>query len=241
MDAYTKTSWNMLVKGLASGLIQILIVAILLLLPAGLLPGGTWKWGRGLELVAGYGLLLEFTVYFLYRYAPAGLRSRLKPVREADQSKTSRVAARFLGIMIIFWMLFIPLDVFVLQLFPVPSVAFSLFGLALCLVAYLVVVLTIYQNQFATPHVEDQTTRGQYLVHTGIYGIVRHPMYSGIIMFLAGIALWLQSYAALLALPLICFALVPRIMEEERMLIEVLPDYLEYQKKVRYRLLPFIW
>lgn len=78
-------------------------------------------------------------------------------------------------------------------------------------------------------------------VHSGLYAIVRHPMYTGFVLFFAGIALWLESYAAFLAIGFILVLLIVRILVEETMLRKTLSDYEEYMKRVRYRVVPFVW
>jgi len=66
-------------------------------------------------------------------------------------------------------------------------------------------------------------------------------MYFGFLLFLIGIALWLESYASLLALPFVFVFVIARIFVEEKTLQETLPGYVEYMAKVRYRLISFVW
>jgi protein-S-isoprenylcysteine O-methyltransferase Ste14 len=82
------------------------------------------------------------------------------------------------------------------------------------------------------PIVEDQTERGQTLVDTGLYAVVRHPLYLGMLPFMAGIALWLESYASVIAMPILIIVLVSRIVVEDKTLRLTLPGYNEYVKKV---------
>ena len=117
--------------------------------------------------------------------------------------------------------------------------------LAVCAVVFLagfgVMLLTLYQNAFAAPIVKDQADRGQVVIDTGLYSRVRHPFYVGLLLFLIGLALWLESYASVLAVSVVFAALVVRIHAEEKTLQETLPGYPEYMSKVRYRLVPGIW
>lgn len=100
-------------------------------------------------------------------------------------------------------------------------------------------MLVVYQNRFAAANivVEDE----QQLVTTGLYGIVRHPMYSGSVIMLIGIPLALGSYWALILAVVSLVLLVIRILDEETMLRQELPGYRDYMAGVRYRLIPLAW
>jgi protein-S-isoprenylcysteine O-methyltransferase Ste14 len=79
------------------------------------------------------------------------------------------------------------------------------------------------------------------LIDTGLYACIRHPFYLGLLSFFLGLGLWLESYAGVAALLLILVLLIARIAVEERALRETLPGYPDYVKRVRYRLVPFVW
>jgi protein-S-isoprenylcysteine O-methyltransferase Ste14 len=82
---------------------------------------------------------------------------------------------------------------------------------------------------------------GQRVVASGPYAIVRHPMYAAALVMLAGTPVALGSWWGLLALVPMTFAVVWRLLEEERYLERALPGYAAYRRRVRYRLLPFVW
>jgi protein-S-isoprenylcysteine O-methyltransferase Ste14 len=117
----------------------------------------------------------------------------------------------------------------------------SIVGAAVSPVGYVLNWTTLFQNAFAAPIVKDQSDRGQVLIDTGLYARIRHPFYLGFILFFLGLGLWLESYASVpvLLLPFVC--LVARIRVEEKALRETLAGYAEYTKRVRYRLVPFVW
>lgn len=100
-------------------------------------------------------------------------------------------------------------------------------------------MLVVFQNRYAaaTITVED----GQPLASTGLYGTVRHPMYSASVVMMAGMALALGSWWALVVVLIGVALLVIRILDEERMLREQLSGYLEYMHRVRYRVVPLVW
>lgn len=229
------------IKGIIGGLFQTLLLAIFLIIPAGLVPGGTWFWQRGIILLAAYAIMLEGTIIFMAFKAPASLEARYKRADKTKQPKADKGITSIFIFASLTWLVSIPLDAFSLKLFPKPDLIVSLFGAFLFILGFIIIAVAIYQNSFAVPYVEDQTDRGQTLVDRGLYGIVRHPLYMGILPWLAGAALWLQSYLALCTLIIPFGCLIARIFVEEKTLSKVLPGYDDYKQRVRYRLIPFIW
>ena len=226
----------LLIKGLLGALFQITLFAVLLFLPA-----GTWNWPRAILFLMVYGLLLLVSTVVLARLAPASLKARLTAPIDKSQPMADRVVTSFLFLSFIAWFVLIPIDVFHLQLLPPPHFTVSVFGAALFLAGFGILITALFQNAFAVPIVRDQSERGQVLIDTGLYARVRHPMYFGFLLFLIGIALWLESYASLLALPFVFVFVIARIFVEEKNLQETLPGYVEYMAKVRYRLISFVW
>lgn len=82
---------------------------------------------------------------------------------------------------------------------------------------------------------------GQRVISTGPYAIVRHPLYATSLLYLIGTPLALGSYRGYLSLAILLPFLISRLLDEERMLVRDLPGYVDYQKAVRYRLIPGIW
>ena len=82
---------------------------------------------------------------------------------------------------------------------------------------------------------------GQRAITTGPYAIVRHPMYSGLLFFFAGIPLLLGSWRGLLVAALFIVGVAYRATKEEQTLSAELPGYADYLAKVRYRLIPYVW
>ncbi|NWJ90859.1 isoprenylcysteine carboxylmethyltransferase family protein [Marine Group I thaumarchaeote] len=162
------------------------------------------------------------------------------PMNES-QPLSDRIATTFLLVFLVGWFVFIPIDIFHLKLLAPPQYSISILGGAASLLGYGIMITALYQNEFATPVVRDQSDRGHELRDTGLYGLVRHPFYTGFILFCLGMALWLQSYAALIAGLLPITALIGRIYAEEKILQETLPGYKEYMSRTRYRIIPFVW
>lgn len=231
----------LIARGLIGGAVQVALFGALLLIPAGLVPGGTWTWDRALMFLGAYGATMVVSVVTLGLAAPASLEARLQRPTSKDQPTADRWVTAILILAFFVWFVFMPIDVFYLKLFPAPGPTVSAFGGALAFAGYALVMATIYQNAFAKPIVEDQTAQGQTLVDTGLYSLVRHPMYTGMVPFFAGIALWLESFAGLVAVSTLVLILIARITVEEQTLNVTLPGYPEYTQRVRYRLVPFVW
>jgi protein-S-isoprenylcysteine O-methyltransferase Ste14 len=231
----------LIVQGLIGGLIQLAVFNAFLIVPAGLVPGGTWYWKRALVFIGVYGVILEATIVTLAVVAPASLKARLKAPASKKQPVADRIVTAILVLVGLGWFVFIPVDVFYLKLLPAPQFVVSVCGGVLSLLGFAIVVAAIYQNSFAVQYVEDQTERGQTLVDTGLYAVVRHPLYLGLLPWLAGIALWLESYASVFAVSVWLIVLIARIIVEEKTLRDTLPGYIEYTAMVRYRLVPFVW
>ncbi len=100
-------------------------------------------------------------------------------------------------------------------------------------------LLVVIQNSFAASTVQVET--GQTVVSTGLYGLVRHPMYTGNVITIVGFPLALGSYWGLVSVIPGLVALVVRIRDEERLLVEQLDGYREYAQTARYRLVPYVW
>jgi protein-S-isoprenylcysteine O-methyltransferase Ste14 len=86
-----------------------------------------------------------------------------------------------------------------------------------------------------------QVAEGQRVISTGPYAAVRHPMYAGALVLMLGMPLALGSWWGLLIIVPSVLVLVWRILDEERFLAENLPGYTDYEKRVRYRMVPFVW
>jgi len=117
--------------------------------------------------------------------------------------------------------------------------AISVLGDVLVAVGLGVAMLVIFQNRYAAANIIVE--KDQPLVTTGLYGVVRHPMYSGSVVMMIGMPLALGSYWALLVAVAALVLLVIRIVDEEKMLSQELTGYRDYMQKVHYRLVPLAW
>lgn len=96
-------------------------------------------------------------------------------------------------------------------------------------------------NSFAAPVVKIQAERGQSVITTGPCTLVRHPLYLGALFYVAATSLVLGSWWGLLTVPIVAAGFAIRIPVEERVLRQGLAGYNDYARKVRWRLIPFVW
>jgi protein-S-isoprenylcysteine O-methyltransferase Ste14 len=204
-------------------------------------PAWTVDWWRGWVLLA-----LVFSGMIgtrLWAFGPNDtlLEERRKPPLQEGQPLADKLLV--IGFVVVFpaYIAFIPLDVFRLHLLGKPQVLVSSLGLALAIAGWWIISLAFRENAFATAIVKPQEERGQTVIDTGVYSVVRHPLYSGVVLILIGIALWLESSAAA-ALSIAPIAvIVLRILVEERFLRRRLRGYDAYAKRVQRRLIPLVW
>ena len=114
-----------------------------------------------------------------------------------------------------------------------------IFANILVILGYLIVFRTLQLNSYAARTVEVE--KGQKLITRGLYGIVRHPMYVGMLILYFALPIGLGSYWAMIPLLPLFPIMIIRTLNEEEVLKRDLPGYKEYCKKVKYRLIPGIW
>jgi protein-S-isoprenylcysteine O-methyltransferase Ste14 len=121
---------------------------------------------------------------------------------------------------------------------PVPGYV-SLIGDALVALGLFINLVVFRENSYGGSTIE--TVENQRVISTGPYSLVRHPMYVGVLVMMTGVPLALGSWWGLAVLALVVPVLIWRIFDEERLLAKELPGYQEYEQKVRYRLVPYLW
>ena len=112
-------------------------------------------------------------------------------------------------------------------------------GAILFLIAYILYGIVLYENTYLSRTIGVE--KGQKVIDTGLYSIIRHPMYAVTIMLFLAIPLVLGSVISLVVFLMYPFIIVKRIKNEEEVLEKELTGYTEYEKKVKYRLIPYIW
>lgn len=183
-----------------------------------------------------YSAVLWLSSSAIYTFAPKDLvRERMKPPSDRDRA-TQRIA---FPVMLVHYVV-AGLDVGRFQWTQV-SVWLQAAGLASVTLGMGLVGWTLLTNPFASSAVRIQDERKQTVVSTGPYALVRHPMYLGVAFFTLGSGLALGSWISwAMALPLLG-VFVRRTLKEDRMLHDELDGYAEYAKKVRWRVIPFVF
>jgi protein-S-isoprenylcysteine O-methyltransferase Ste14 len=206
-----------------------------------LLLAGTWQWIEGWIFNAWFVALCSTCIVWLYRNDPALLAERYRRPGSGGQKGWDRFIVYGLMLGFIAWIALMPLDA---KRFawtpPLPWWLEAIGGSALLVSAFLF-FRSFADNPFLSPLVRIQAERRQRVVSSGVYGFVRHPMYLGAILMFLGAPLLLGSAAGLLVGVALAALLAARIVGEEKLLTVELEGYVEYTKKVRYRLLPFLW
>lgn len=219
----------------AKALLWIVLMAVLLFAAAGTLDWpGAWVFLG--EFAAG-GLAVTG---WLARRDPGLLKERLGSLFQRAQPFWDKV---FMGLFIgvwYGWLVLMALDARRWRLSHLP-LPLTWVGAVLVPAGFFIVWLTFRENSFAAPVIKLQPERGQRVIDTGPYRIVRHPMYAGGALYLLGMPLLLGSWLGLAVLPLILAGLAVRIAIEEATLRRGLPGYRDYATRVPYRVVPGIW
>lgn len=223
-------------KSAVVGLIQVVVLGAFLFIPA-----GTLDWPRAILLLFVRCVGVQIAIAVLAWRSPASLEARMQPMIDKSQPVADRFVTVLISLSLAGWLIFIPVDVFHLHIFPPPPLWLSACGGVMWLIGMGTVTAALYQNAFAAPIVKDQSERGQTLVDTGLYGYIRHPFYLGYLICFLGLGMWLESIASWPLFSVMIGLIVARTKIEENALRASLPGYAEYMNKVRYRIIPHVW
>ncbi|MGH3968081.1 MAG: methyltransferase family protein, partial [Mycobacterium sp.] len=223
---------NTVGKGLLSAALGLVAFGLLLFLPAGTLH----YWQAWVFLVV-FALSTWIPSVYLIRTNPAALDRRMRAGPLAETRTLQRIV-----ITVIF--VCFP-AMFVVSAFdhrfgwsPVPATV-SVVGDVLVAIGLGIAMLVIIQNGYAAANVTVEAE--QQVVSTGLYGLVRHPMYTGNVILMVGVPLALGSYWGLVFVIPGLVVLALRIRDEEELLAQQLNGYRDYTRQVHYRLMPYVW
>ncbi len=207
----------------------VMLVGALLFLPAGSFAyPGAW-------LLLGVLFIPMFCAGIILMCKNPGLLEKRLKAKEKEQEQS--LVIKLSGLMFLAGFVLAGLD-HRFSWLPLPQ-AVSHVATAVFLLAYLMYAEVLRENTYLSRTIEVQ--EDQKVIDTGLYGIVRHPMYSATLLLFLSMPLILGSlisFAVFLFYPLI---IAKRIRNEEEVLEQELAGYTEYKQKVKYRLIPYIW
>jgi protein-S-isoprenylcysteine O-methyltransferase Ste14 len=216
----------------ASSTIGLVILGFILFYPA-----GTFDYWQAWVFIATFTTATIVPSLYLARTNPAALQRRM----HAGPLAEGRTVQKFIIIGVVFGLF----AMIVLSAFDhrfgwssVPAVV-CVIGDVLIVAGLTLATMVVIQNSYAAATVKVEY--GQQLASTGLYKLVRHPMYAASVILMVGMPLALGSYWGLLVLILGLLVLVFRIRDEEKLLTQELAGYREYREHVRYRLMPNVW
>jgi protein-S-isoprenylcysteine O-methyltransferase Ste14 len=206
-----------------------------------LLTAGDWRWLEGWLFAGWFVAMILSTLVYQYMKDPALLAERTRAPGSGNQKSWDK----FLGVIIIVlamtWLILMPLDARRFGWSPAFPIWLKIIGGILLLPALFFIYRATADNTFLSTVARIQEERKQRVITSGTYSFVRHPLYLGCILMLIGMPLLVGSLAGVFISLLGLLTLVIRIMGEEKMMMDELEGYRDYQKKVRYRLIPYIW
>lgn len=219
-------------QAVGTGLIGLIVFGLVLFLPA-----WTFNYWQAWVFIAVFALSTTLPGIYLNLKHPEALERRMHfgPTAETRTVQKVIITGSFLLLPAV--MIFSAFD-YRFGWSPMPA-GVSVLGDVLVALGLELTMLVVVQNSYAAANVTVEA--GQKVVSTGLYGLVRHPMYVGVLIMMVGIPLALDSWWGLVILIPGVLGLAFRILDEEKMLRQELDGYSEYTQKVRYRLVPYLW
>ena len=222
-------TFKLFLEATAKFLLGIMLVALLVFLPA-----GTFEYFGGWLLMGALFVPMFLAGIVMMIKNPILLKSRLDA---KEKQKNQSAVIKLSGLMFITGFAVAGLN-FRFKWFTLPEAVSVIFA-GVLLLASLLFAEVLRENTYLSRTIKVE--ENQKVVDTGLYGIVRHPMYSATLLLFLSMPLILGSifsFVIFLAYP---FIIAKRIKGEEELLEKELSGYIEYKKKVKYRLIPFVW
>ena len=220
---------NLFVSAMLKFTLGVILIGALIFIPA-----GTLKFFNGWLFMGILFIPMFIAGIIMLVRSPSLLKSRLDA---KEKEKEQSIVIKLSGLMFICGFVLAGLD-YRFNLLQLPHTAVFI-GAALFLAAYVMYAEVLRENAFLSRTIKVQDN--QTVVDSGLYGIIRHPMYSATVILFLSIPIVLGSLISLPVFLVYPFIIAFRIKHEEKFLERELPGYVEYKKKVKKRLIPFIW
>jgi len=221
------------IMGIVQPLVFCLVLGLVLFLAAGTL---SWFYGW-IFLILFYGFFSGIVLWML-RHNPGLMEERTG--FKSNEPTWDKVYLILIYIFIIIWCVSVPLDAVRFHWSQMPA-WLHLVGAIVLLSSFYLFYLTFQENSYLSLSVRIQEDRGQTVVSTGPYRYVRHPMYTGMLLFFLGSALLLGSWIGVLLGLLLEGMFAERAVREEHVLQKGFKGYDAYMARVRWRLIPHVW
>ena len=216
-------------QAMSKFLIGLVIICMLLFIPA-----GTLDYPNGWLFIALLFIPMFFAGIIMLFKSPDLLRKRLNAKESEDEQKRVILIS---GIMFLLAFILAGLN-FRFGWFHLPSIAIIIASVVF-LLAYIMYAEVLRENEYLSSTVE--VSENQKVVDSGLYGLVRHPMYTSTIFLFLSMPLVLDSIFSFIVMLVYPIIIIFRIRNEEKVLENELIGYKEYKEKVKYKLVPYLW
>lgn len=223
---------NIVGKTIFGFIILIVTMGILIFLPA-----WTVNYLKAWLYLLTFSVSTIFITIYLFKNDQKLLKRRLNVGLTAEKEKSQKTIQLMANVFFCFIYITAGFD-YRFHWSNIP-IYISLLANIFVILGFFIVFLVFKENSYTSAIIE--VNKDQKVISTGMYAIVRHPMYSGAILMMAFSPIALGSYWALLSVVALTFTIIARLLSEEKFLSKNLWGYGEYCEKVRYRLIPFIW
>ena len=220
---------NLFVEAIVKFLLGVVLVGLLIFLPA-----GTLNYFQGWLFIGILFIPMFFAGIVMMYKNPSLLKSRLDA---KEKQKDQDLVVKLSGMMFLAGFIVAGLGVR-FQWYLLSKKSSVIFAVVF-IIGYLLYAEVLRENTYLSRTIEVQ--ENQKVIDTGLYGIVRHPMYAVTLVLFLSMPLVLGSIYSFVIFLVYPFIIAKRIKGEESFLEKELPGYVEYKKNVKYRMIPFVW
>ena len=220
---------KLFIEAIAKFTLGVILVGLLIFLPA-----GSMEYWNGWLFIGVLFIPMFIAGIVMMVKSPSLLKSRLNAKeKENEQRKVVAIS----GLMFLIGFIIAGLNFrYSWIMLPIPII---IIGTIIFLLSYITYAEVLRENVFLSRTIE--VTENQKVIDTGLYGIVRHPMYTATIFLFLSMPLILGSIITFMIFLIYPFVIAKRIKNEEEVLEKELKGYKDYKKKVKYKMIPFIW
>lgn len=223
---------HLVLKTISGFLILIITMGLLLFIPA-----WTVRYLQAWLYLFTFAVSTILITLYLFMNDPELLKRRVKAGSTAEKEKAQKAIQAVANLFFCLIYVVAGLD-FHFHWSRIPELI-SILANAFVFLGFYIVFLVFKENSYTSAIIE--VNKDQKVISTGMYAVVRHPMYFGAILMLVFSSVALGSYWSLLCVLALIISIIARLLHEEKFLSENLSGYKEYCKKVKYHLIPYIW